>query len=170
MNAKFICFSSYQVQGAYTHLNQRHEKDLDEAVSAATTLVLYNDPLRLAVPYVYLLEMLPKPPNGLLKSNLSLTLILIVYLYPIFWGLTRLWRISLISYMSQRTFPILHIRMYVTAADPNEKALSWDIDGIFIVVDNSETATISNERRIFHGHLTPKRVTLETADGVSTKT
>ena len=55
LNSTFSCFSSYQVQGAYVHLNQRHEKDLDEAVVATTTLVYYNDPLRLAVPYVYLL-------------------------------------------------------------------------------------------------------------------
>ena len=60
--------------------------------------------------------------------------------------------------------------MYETAADPNEKTFSWDTDGIPFVVDNSATAIISNERRLFHGHLTPTRVTLETADGVSTKT
>ena len=60
LNATLICFSSYQVQGAYAHLNQINEKDLDEAVAATTTLVYYNDPLRLAVPYVYLLEILPK--------------------------------------------------------------------------------------------------------------
>ena len=59
--------------------------------------------------------------------------------------------------------------MYATAADPNEKAFSWDTDGIQFVVDNSATSIISKERRIFHGHITPKRVTLETADGVSTK-
>ena len=83
LNATFSCFLSYQVQGEYAHLNHRHEKDLEEAVSAATTLVFYNDPLRLGVPYVYLLEILPEPPDGLLKSLLSLTLILIVYLYLI---------------------------------------------------------------------------------------
>ena len=60
--------------------------------------------------------------------------------------------------------------MYATAADPNEKAFSWDTDGIPLVVDNSETAIISNERRLLQGPLTPTRVTLETADGVSTKT
>ena len=60
--------------------------------------------------------------------------------------------------------------MYATAADPNEKAFSWDTDGIPFVVDNSETAIISNERRLFQGPLTPTRVTLETADGFSTKT
>ena len=170
LNATFSCFSSYQVQGAYSHLNQRHEKYLDEAVAAATTLVYYNDPLRLAVPYVYLLEMLPEPPNGLLKSIFSLTLILIVYLYPILRGLTRLWRRSLIAYMSHRKLPTLHIRMYATAADPNEKTFSWDTDGIPFVVDNSATAIISNKVRLFHRHLTPTRVTLETSDRVSTKT
>ena len=60
--------------------------------------------------------------------------------------------------------------MYATAADPNEKTFSWDTDGIPFVVDYSETAIISNERRLLHGHLTPTRVTLETADGVGTKT
>ena len=104
LNATFSCFSPFQVQGAYAHLNRRHEKYLDKAVAAATTLVYYNDPLRLAVPYVYILEILTEPPDGLLKSILSLTLIIIVYLYPILRGLTRLWIRSLIAYMSQRKF------------------------------------------------------------------
>ena len=60
--------------------------------------------------------------------------------------------------------------MYATAAEPNEKAFSWDTDGMPFVVDNSATEIISHERRLLHGHLTPTRVTLETADGVSTKT
>ena len=54
--------------------------------------------------------------------------------------------------------------MYAKAADPNEKTFSWDRDGIPFVVDNSATAIISNERRLFHGHHTPTRVTLEIAD------
>ena len=45
----------------------------------------------------------------------------------------------------------------------------WDTDGISFVIDNLATAIISDERRIFHGHLTPTNVTLETADGVTTK-
>ena len=60
--------------------------------------------------------------------------------------------------------------MYATATDPNEKAFYWDTDGIPFVVDNSATAIISNERRLFHGHLTPTSVALETADRFSTKT
>ena len=76
----------------------------------------------------------------------------------------------MIAYMSNRKLPTLHIRVYATADEPNEKIFSWDADGILFVVDNSATAIISNERRLFHGHLIPTRVTLETADGVSTKT
>ena len=60
--------------------------------------------------------------------------------------------------------------MYATAADPNEKTFSWDTDEIPFVVDNSATAIISNNHRLLHGHLTSTRVTLETADEVSTKT
>ena len=67
LNATFGCFSSYQVQGAYAHLNKKHEKYLDEAVSATTTFIFYNDPLHLTVPYVYFLEILPEPPDGLIK-------------------------------------------------------------------------------------------------------
>ena len=76
----------------------------------------------------------------------------------------------MIAYMSHRKFPTLHTHMYATDADPNEKTFSWDTDGIPFVVDNSATSIISNERRLFHGHLTPTRVTLETSDGVRTKT
>ena len=60
--------------------------------------------------------------------------------------------------------------MYATYADPNEKYFSWDTDEIPFVVDNSATAIIRNERRLFQWHLTITRVTIETADGVSTKT
>ena len=60
--------------------------------------------------------------------------------------------------------------MCATTADPNGKTFSWDTDGIPFVKDNSETAIISNELRLFQGHLTITRFTLETADGVSTNT
>ena len=76
----------------------------------------------------------------------------------------------MIAHMSQRKFSKLHIRMYATAAEPNEKDSPWDTDGIPFVVDNSAKSIISNERRLFHKHLNPRRVMLETADGVSTKT
>ena len=64
LNQTFFCLSLYQTQGAYTHLDQRPEKDIDEAVAAATTAVFYDDPLHLAIPYTFSLERLPGPPDG----------------------------------------------------------------------------------------------------------
>ena len=45
INKNLYCHYFYQVRGAYTHLNQIREKDLDEAVAAATQFVYYDDPL-----------------------------------------------------------------------------------------------------------------------------
>ncbi|KAL7532041.1 hypothetical protein ACHAXR_004390 [Thalassiosira sp. AJA248-18] len=55
-----------------------------------------------------------------------------------------------------------------TASDEN--AFSWDTDGIPFVIDNSATGIISNVRKLFVGPLVPTRVTLETAEGLTTKT
>jgi len=68
---RYYCHSFYQVQGAFAHLNQSPEKDLDEAVHAATAFVFYDDPLRLAVPYEYLFKRLPEPPHGMLNPFLT---------------------------------------------------------------------------------------------------
>ena len=74
------------------------------------------------------------------------------------------------SQKQHKTLPTLHITMYTTDADPNEKTFSWDTDGTPFIIDNSVMAIISKERRIFSEKLTPTNVTLETANGVSTKT
>ena len=51
LNENRCCFSFYQTRGAYAHLNQRIEKDLEEAVADASVAVFHGDPLRLAIPY-----------------------------------------------------------------------------------------------------------------------
>ena len=136
---KYYCHSFYQVQGAYAHLNQRTEKDLDEAVQAASRIVYYDDPVRLAVPYEFLMARLPEPPDGLLKSALSLGLILLVYSLMIIKGILRLWLRLLSAYLFQidvrnifvrygrkrrrkpRPIPTLHIKMFATKANtPDE--------------------------------------------------
>ena len=53
LNQNFCCFPFYQTQVAYAHLDQLLEKDLDEAVDAATAAVFYDDPLQLAIPYKF---------------------------------------------------------------------------------------------------------------------
>ena len=60
--------------------------------------------------------------------------------------------------------------MHATDADLNEKTFSWDTDGTPFIINNSVTGIISKEHKIFSEQLTPTNVTLETANGVSTKT
>ena len=161
---------------------------MEDAIEQATTVVYYDDPLHLAVPYTFFLERLPEPPDGLVKLVLSLTLILFVYMYPVVRGLTNLW--SRLAYskllannksnifiqcgrrrqkVTQRQ-PTLYIKVYTTVDTDNEESYSWDTDGIPFVIDNSATAIISNQRKLFVGPLTPMSVSLETAEGTSTTT
>ena len=99
LNQNLFCHSSYQGQGAYSNLDQQREKDLDEAVSASTTLEFYDAPLHLEIPYVLLLNRLPEPPDGMLVSVLLFTITIFVYLYPIFRGLFILWLRRLGAYI-----------------------------------------------------------------------
>ena len=185
---RYYCHSFYQVQGAYAHLNQSSEKDLDEAIHAATAFIYYDDPLRVAIPYEFLLKRLPEPPDGITKSILSMSIIIGIYSTIIAKGLIRLWYQLLSAYLfkndkrnifvrygrkrrcQSRLMPTLHIKMFTTHTNPDENAFSWDTDGIPFVVDNSATGIICNVRKLFVGPLTPTRVTLETAEGLSTKT
>ena len=153
LNQKFCCFSFYQTQGAYAHLEQKSEKDLDEAVAAATAAVFYDDPLHLAIPYTFFLERLPYPPNGLIKSVLSFELIIFLYLYPILKVLISLWLIHIGAYTfskilvnkdrrrrkRQKPLPKLHIKSFSANASSDYSAFYWNTDGIPFVVDNYAT-------------------------------
>ena len=61
------CHSHYQVQGAFAHLNQKAVQDLDEALAAACAIIYYDDPLHLAVPYMFYMDLLPRPSDGFIK-------------------------------------------------------------------------------------------------------
>ena len=173
LNENRCYFSFYQTRGAYAHLNQRLENDLDEAVKDATVAVFHDDPLRLAIPYVHILEHLPEPPDGYIKSMLSLTLILFLHLYPTLRGLTILWKKGITKIYTNhgqrrqqrhKTLPKMNIIAFSADANEGDSAYSWDTDGIPLIIDNSATAIISNERKIFTGQLTPMQITIETAE------
>ena len=132
------------------------------------------------------MDLLPEPPDGFVKSILSLALILFVYLYPIFVALTKYWTKLICSCIilsddrnvfirrgrhrrkTQRVLPCLYIKVFTTDANPSESPFSWDTDGIPFIIDNSVTAIISNVCKLFTGPLVPTKVTLETAKGIST--
>ena len=188
LNKNLYCHSFYQVRGAYAHLNQIREKDLDKAVAAANYLVYYEDPLHLKIPYVFFLKLLPEPPDGMLKSVLSFTLILFVYLYPIIRGIIILWMRLLGEYIyskdnntfvqhgrqrrrpkQQKELPTMHVKVFATKR-PNEDSFAWYTDGLPFVVDNSATPIICNVSKLFTGKLIPTKIILETAEGRSAST
>ena len=49
LNQNMQCYSHYQVQGVYAHLNQKICQDLDEALAAACAIKCSDDPLHLVV-------------------------------------------------------------------------------------------------------------------------
>ena len=187
LNQNICCFSYYQVRGAHTHLNQSWEKDLDKAAAAATTLVYYENPLYLEISYMSFLELFPEPPDGMLNSILPFTLIIFVYLFPIFLGLISFWLkrigVYIILIYNKNIFvnharrrrkqhnqlPALHVNNFATDASGG-RAFSWDTDRIPFVINNSVTAITSNECRIFTGQFKTVIVTLETTKGLTTTT
>ena len=80
LNQNKCCCSYYQVQGDHAHLHQKMNKDLDEAVATTPVIHYCDDSLHLAVTYLFFVEVLPDPPDGLTKSTLYLALILFLYL------------------------------------------------------------------------------------------
>ena len=71
---------------------------------------------------------------------------------------------------SRQQKPFLYIKLFTSNADPSESPFSWDTDGIPFIIDNSATAIISNECKFLYAPLVPTKVTLETAEGISTET
>ena len=83
LNARYYCHSLYQVKKNYDHLHQQSYKDIENSVAVATAIVFYDDPFNFPITCIFLLGLLPEPPDGAHKSMLSLTLILFIYLYPL---------------------------------------------------------------------------------------
>ena len=170
------------------HLNQNICKDLNEALAGACAIKYYDDPLYLAVSYLFLIDLLPQLPDGFDKSSLSLTPILFLYLYSICIALIRYWTELIFSRIilsddrnefichgrrgkkRRQNQRCLYIKVFTSDVNPSESPFSWDTDGISFVIDNSATALISNERNLFTGPLVTTKATLETAEGVSTAT
>ena len=66
--------------------------------------------------------------------------------------------------------PTMYAKEFATEDDHIKDYFSWDKDGITFVIDNSATVIISSQSRLFTGPLIPRSATLETAEGLTTKT
>ena len=139
-------------------------------------------------PYIFFLECLTEPPDGALKSMLSLTLIIFVYLYPVVRVFIIHWSrpifASILAKENRNVFlrhgrrlhakfrpiPTLYIRSLTTVYDHSEDYFSWNIYGIPFLINNSATIIIFSWCRLFTGPLVSTSVTLETSEGVTTMT
>ena len=83
--SKYMIFSTYQVHGAYVHLNQNQNKEVAESLIESAGLVLPRawDPLRLTIPYEFLSARLFKPPDCSLARLLTILLLLGLYSVPL---------------------------------------------------------------------------------------
>jgi len=90
--SKYMVFSTYQVDGAYAHLNQNQNKEVAESLieSAGPALPRAWDPLRLAIPYEYLSARLFQPHDCYLAKLLMILLLLGLYTVPLVRGATHL--------------------------------------------------------------------------------
>ena len=91
LNVRYYCHSLCQAKRAYDHLHQQMDNNIEDSVAAANDIVIYDDPLNLEIPYIFLLESLPEPPDGALKLMILLTLIIFEYFYPVVSGLVLHW-------------------------------------------------------------------------------
>ena len=66
-------------------------KYLDEAVEASTRIFYYDYPIRLYIPYQFLVNFFLKSPDGMIKKILSIGIMLFVYMYIMICGLICLW-------------------------------------------------------------------------------
>ena len=112
------------------------------------------------------MEQLPESHDDALKSMLSLTLILFVYLYPVVRYMIPHWYrstfASILAKYNRNMFvrhgilhrvkcipmPNMYARAFATANDHAKDYLSWDTDGTPFVIDNSMTVIISSQRRL----------------------
>ena len=86
--SRYMVFTTYQVHGAYTHLHQHRNKDVEECIIESIGPVLPQDwdPLWLVIPYEYLSARVFKPPNCSFAKLLRILLLLGLYSVPLVRG------------------------------------------------------------------------------------
>jgi len=86
--SRYLVFTTYQVHGAFAHLHQHRNEDVEACIveSAGPALPHSWDPLRLTIPYEYLSARVPRPPDCYLAKLLAILLLLGLYSVPLVRG------------------------------------------------------------------------------------
>ena len=141
-----MVFSTYQVYGAYAHLNQNQNKEVAQSLieSAGPVLPRAWDPLRLAIPYAYLSARLFKPPDCSLARLLTILLLLGLYSVPLGRGALYLSSMRICNLLGASAVSVLS-RIVLTTT-PRSRAgntpVSFDSDGIPFIINNCTTCII----------------------------
>ena len=95
-HARHNVYSSYQVHGAYAHVGQNEKQKMLQAVAAASKDIYFDDPLRLSVPYNYVMKRIPEPPDNDFMHLLACLSIVGIYCCFAVYGIARIswYRIS----------------------------------------------------------------------------
>jgi hypothetical protein len=173
---RFLVFSTYQVYGAYAHLFQQDNRDVLDLIAQASGLQVPKvwDPLCPVVPYNYVMPRLCEPPDCQLWKSLTIALIIGVYMIPLLQGMAYLVFLQVrqcVGLPSPTPVKSEHCtRHHCTAlatAEPTlqgSTAISFDTDGIPLIVDNSVTCIITNNWSLFPGNLVLVQLHVDTID------
>ena len=175
--SKFLVFSTYQVHGAYAHLFQKNNREVSEPIAQASGPATPRvwDPLRLSVPYQFLVPRCFKPPDCQLRRGLTIALIIAIYLVPLSRGLLYLAYLrARKSFGLSAPFPGTSPkpcprcpRVALATSGPalrGSDSVSFETDGIPFIVDNSATCIITNDRSLFPGPLVAVQVQVDTIE------
>ncbi len=155
--SRYMVFTTYQVHGAYAHLHQHWNKDVEKCIIESIGPVLPRawDPLRLAIPNEYLLARVFKPPDCSLTKLLTILLLLGLYSVPLVRGTLHLSCLRLHTLFRVGAESVTSCIALATTLPPRagNAPVSFDTDGILFIIDNSATCIICNECSLFVGNL-----------------
>ena len=138
-------------------------------MDSATKRVFFDDPLRISVPYCFLMKCAGKPPDNIFSRAIAFLGIVVIYVAVIghrFWQFKCLQRASFKTSKPSRIFLASLQKSYQAYKDAMS-GHSFNTDGIPCVIDNSATCIICNDRSQFVGPLWVQQTSVETTHGTA---
>ena len=163
----FVSF--YTVHGAYAQLGEDTSNEVNNAVDSATKRVFFDDPLRISVPYCFLMKRAGKPPDNAFSRAIAFLGIVVIYVAVIgchFWKFKCLQR-ALFKTSKPSCIVLASSQKSYQACKDATPGHSFYTNGIPFVIDNSATCIIYNDRSQFVGPLWVQQTSVETTHGTA---
>jgi len=186
-NSRHNVFSSYQVQGAFAHLGQNENQKVMYALVHATNYIHFDDPLRLSVPYEFVTNRIPEPPDNDFMKLIACSTVVGIYAVIFTLSYYLILKKSMASLMEVCDIPlgciddlndcsspnensstdsVRKVHVFATSED-QEETVSFDSDGTPFVIDNSANCIICNDKTLFVGPLKRQKTEVNTSNGVN---